>query len=317
MRGCVRSILARQSSIGTVHPMRLLALPIVIFLLISDAPGADQPMPEQMRVLHNVFRLDARLFSGNGPENEAAFEELARLGVKTIISVDGGKPKVELARRAGMRYVHLPIGYGGVSKARAEELARAAQTATGAVYVHCHHGKHRGPAAAAVISRALKGWSADDAERFLIQAGTSREYAGLFRDVRAFQPPSVATLAHLPEKFPERVEAPPLVDAMVLIDENFEALNRARKAGWRTVPGHPDLTPLQAATLVWEGFRELIRTPASRIHEPGFEAELGTAEQRAAELQELLRRPGDTTVIDAAHTRAKQNCVDCHKQHRN
>jgi protein tyrosine phosphatase (PTP) superfamily phosphohydrolase (DUF442 family) len=297
--------------------MRRLVFSLALILPIFASAGADMVAPVDTKALHNVFRIDAQLFSGNSPEDEAAFEELVRLGVKTIISVDGGKPNVELARRYGMRYVHLPIGYDGVPQARGEELVRAAQAADGPVYVHCHHGKHRGPTAVATICRGLKSWEASDAERFLKQAGTSPDYAGLFRDVRAFQPPSAETLARLPKQFPERVETPPMVDAMVAIDENFDALTRSRAAAWRTVPGHPDLTPLQAATLVWEGFRELARDPAHESHGADFKAELSNAEKIAAELRDRLRNPAKPAPVDAAYLRAKQNCSDCHKRHRN
>ena len=49
----------------------------------------------------------------------------SRLGVKTVISVDGAKPDVDLAKKHGMRYVHLPHGYDGVPDDRAKELAKA------------------------------------------------------------------------------------------------------------------------------------------------------------------------------------------------
>lgn len=64
--------------------------------------------------LHNVFAVAPRIFSGSSPENEAGFVELAKLGVKTVISVDGAKPDVEMARKHGLKYVHLPIGYDGI-----------------------------------------------------------------------------------------------------------------------------------------------------------------------------------------------------------
>jgi len=81
------------------------------------------------------------------------------------------------------------------------ELVKAALTADGTTYVHCHHGKHRGPAAAAVICRGLKNWSADDAMTWLKQAGTGAEYPGLYRDAREFQKPSVGQIAAIPSTF--------------------------------------------------------------------------------------------------------------------
>ena len=71
-----------------------------------DAPG-----------LHNVYRLTDKLLSGSGPEGDEGFASLQQLGVKTVLSVDGARPDVARARRFGLRYVHLPIGYDGVPEA--------------------------------------------------------------------------------------------------------------------------------------------------------------------------------------------------------
>src|SRR6185436_3172872 len=101
--------------------------------------------------LHNLFRVTTNILSGSSPYRDAAFAEIARLGVKTIISVDGTRPDVETARNHGLRYIHLPFGYAGVPTNRVAELVKAARTASGPIYVHCHHGLHRGPAAVAVI----------------------------------------------------------------------------------------------------------------------------------------------------------------------
>ncbi len=287
---------------------------------LSGAVAEEPAQPVETTALHNVFRVDDKLYSGNGPEDEAAFRELAKLGVKTIISVDGSQPNLALAHQFGMRYVHLPIGYDGVPQARAAELTRAAQTAevAGPVYMHCHHGKHRGPAAVAVVCRALDGWSVETADEFLKQAGTAPEYAGLYRDVRAFRPPSAEDLARLPATFPESAKAEPMVDAMVAIDEHFDALKAAQKSTWREIPGRPDLRPAQASTLIWERLRELARDPQTKKRGADFAKLLAESEQAAGNLRRLLRDPaGDAAARDAAFQRTGKSCATCHKAHRN
>jgi len=289
-----------------------------LFLALTfTAFAADPATPVNTKELHNVFRIDDTLYSGSGPATEADFKDLAKLGVKVLISVDGGKPAVELAHKYGMRYVHLPIGYDAVPQARADELTKATQTAGGPVYLHCHHGKHRGPSAIAAVCRALKKWTPQQAEEFLKQAGTSPDYAGLYRDVAAFRPPTAEKLAKLPAKFPEVAKTEPLVDAMVAIDEHFDALKVAQKAGWTKTATFPALTPTQTAALIWERYRELARDPAVDKLGTDFRAKLTEAEEVAGGLRDLLRISEDTTEIDAAFKRAAQNCVDCHKAHRN
>ena len=43
-------------------------------------------------------------------------KRLADMGVKTILSVDGKTPDVEAAKKLGMRYVHVPIQYRGITE---------------------------------------------------------------------------------------------------------------------------------------------------------------------------------------------------------
>ncbi|MEM7316885.1 MAG: hypothetical protein AAF497_27450, partial [Planctomycetota bacterium] len=61
----------------------------------------------------NLRRVNERLYCGGLPETAADFQHLADLGIKSIVSVDGLRPKSVLAARYGLRYVHLPFGYDG------------------------------------------------------------------------------------------------------------------------------------------------------------------------------------------------------------
>jgi protein tyrosine phosphatase (PTP) superfamily phosphohydrolase (DUF442 family) len=125
--------------------------------------------------IENAFRLSPRLYSGGEPQGEGAFKALKALGVKTIISVDGARPDVETARKFGIRYVHLPVGYHGVPREQAVRLVQVTKTLPSPVFIHCHHGKHRGPTAAAVCGIATEGWSKEEAVKWMKQAGTSPE----------------------------------------------------------------------------------------------------------------------------------------------
>jgi hypothetical protein len=125
----------------------------------SSPPFAQPEPPDAARVeaagLHNVFRLTDNLYRGSAPEGDAGFVSLQKLRVKTIISVGGARPDEDRARKSGLSYVHLPIGYDGVPQQQGLRIARAARDLPGAVYIQSHHGKHRGPAAAAVVRLCL------------------------------------------------------------------------------------------------------------------------------------------------------------------
>jgi protein-tyrosine phosphatase len=283
---------------------------------LPETLPAEDAVPLAVPSLQNVFRVTDRILSGSEPEGEAAFAALARLGVKTIVSVDGAKPDVATARGHGLRYIHLPIGYDGVPAARAVEFARVATAQPGAIYVHCQHGKHRGPAAVAVMCEATGGWSRERAEHWLRQAGTAEEYSGLYRAVREFQPATAEQLAQVGE-LPEVAATPALVDAMVAIEERFDALQAAQKAGWKSPAGRAELAPENIATLLWEHLRELARAEDTVSRPDDYRAKLNEAEKAADALRTSLRRPNPQMNSSAALQQVGERCVDCHKLYRN
>ena len=75
--------------------------------------------------LDNVMSLKGDVINGSAPKSDAAFDALAAMGVKTIVSVDGARPDIEAADERGMRYVHIPIGYDDVTPEEARQIALA------------------------------------------------------------------------------------------------------------------------------------------------------------------------------------------------
>lgn len=286
-------------------------------LLLSFLPAGFGAEPIVSRNLLNAFAVTPKIFSGSSPDNEAGFAELARLGVKTIISVDGGKPDVETAKKFGLKYVHLPIGYDGIPTNRVVELVKAAQTLAGPLYVHCHHGKHRGPAAVAVMCEAVSGWTTNVAEQWMRQAGTAADYAGLYRSAREFKLPTPAELAAV-KQLPEVARTSSLVESMVAIDEHMERLKGAKNTVWRQVPGHPDIQPSHEATLLWEQFREMARFSDSAKRPADYRAKLADAEKAADQFRALLKQDSiNSQKADDAFKKVSQTCGACHKNFRN
>src|SRR4051812_26105944 len=198
--------------------------------------------PERLDVrgIENVYRLSPGIYSGGQPEGPDAFSALKDLGIKTIISVDGSLPNVETARRFGLRYVHVPVGYDGVPREEAVRIIKAARTLPGPVFIHCHHGKHRGPTAAALCGIATEGWSKGQALDWMKRAGTSPDYRSLFATIDRFAMPSTDELAKVGTEFPGRAETPALVEMMVEIDERWDHLKAIREAGFKPPAEHPD-----------------------------------------------------------------------------
>ena len=289
----------------------------------GSAPMAPKVGRLQAPGIENLFRATDRIYSGSQPEGDEAFAALRKLGVKTILSVDGTRPDVERAAKFQLRYVHLPHGYDGIPTETAARLVKAARTLEGPIFVHCHHGKHRGPAAVGVICQATAGWTPDQAVAWMRRAGTSPDYAGLYRANADFRVPTAEALARVPDAFPSRAEVSGLVDAMVAIDHRWDHLKAVRKAGWRAPPGQPDLIPATEALLLREAYRELQRDARAQAKGDTFLGLLRKAESDAKDLHALLdsrATPLDEAAFrqaDALSKAAGEACAGCHKKFRN
>ena len=223
---------------------------------------------------------------------------------------------MEAARRAGLRYVHVPVGYDGVPRDAALRVARAVRDLPGPVYLHCHHGRHRGPAAAAVAARCLDpAFTAQAAADFLQAAGTDPRYEGLFASVERAGPATSAEIDAAPADFPEAVDAPGLVKAMVEIDDVWDRLKTARAAGWAVPPGAPDDSPTRPAVLLVEHFREAARCPDAAARGPRFRQQAEGAGRAAADLEAAVRA-ADEPAAGRAFEACARSCTACHAEFR-
>lgn len=287
---------------------------------LAPAP-LGQVAPPARPVTHvpveNLFQLAPGLYSGGGPEGDEAFAGLARLGIQTLISVDGAPPDVALARRHGLRYVHLPIGYDGVRSDRLPQLLKAVRELPGPVLVHCHHGRHRGPAAAALCAVGTAGWTRPQALAWLGQAGTDPAYRGLHRDVTELPIPPAAETARLAPEFPEQVAQRGLVEAMVEIDAASDRLKAAARRDWQGVD-HLGRAPVEAALELLEAYRELARDSQVEARGADFLAQLGQATQNATLLHARLAPTAhfETAEVTEAWGRVSADCKGCHRQFR-
>ena len=301
----------------------LVALVLAMEASLQGAPLPANGVAADVRPLHtngveNFFQLGKDIYSGSSPEGDAGFAALKALGIKTIITVDGAKPDVERARKFGIRYVHLPIGYDGVPTNQAVRLVKAVETLPGPIYMHCHHGMHRGPAAAAVVCMATEGWTPEEGVAWLKLAGTATNYPGLYKSVEKFQPPTPYTLSKVSGDFPEKSPISPLADTMVQIDECFDRVKLIKKAGYRQPPDNPDLAPANETLLLDEFFKELLRSPEISNRPADFKSKL-TEAQAAADAfhQSVVTELPDFKKMDASFQRMSDACAACHKAYRN
>lgn len=292
------------------HFLAFLAMPIVAVSVFSTWNSrsrgfecGDAPLPE------NFTNVCNGVYTGSEPQGLVAFGALAELGVQTVVSVDGSPPDIEGCGAHGMRYVHIAFGYDGVPLGAQRSLARVLESAEAPFYIHCHHGRHRGPAAAAIVALIKGDFEHDDAEALLTRAGTSRDYAGLWRDVREF---SIERLGSKP--FPALVEVAqrvPLVESMAAIDRLFDQLQLDAKGEWAEASAS-----LENAVVLREEVRESRRLlDGSDEYPDGFYDAFEESEKLALTLEAHLRSSEflEATVSLKA---LKKNCVQCHRNYR-
>lgn len=266
--------------------------------------------------VHRVIEVRPGVLCGSMPEGQAGLRTLAGLGVRTIISVDGARPDVDGAASYGMAYVHIPVEYGGISTWERLALARAIGEARGVVYVHCHHGQHRGPTAAAVGLGALGLMAQEEALGLLERAGTSRKYPGLWAAAGEAGPLSEAERAAMGGlELRAAAEVSGFVAKMADIDRRYGHLRALEAYGFGASAEHPDLVPLTEAAILADRLRESLDEPEYREGPAGFRAWLEEAARRGAELEGAVE-VGDGPGARAALGHLGATCTGCHGEYR-
>lgn len=313
--------MTKRTTLATVLGCAVLCGAMAAVAATRDARGRDDKPAAFESVethdLHNAYRVTERLLSGAAPEAEQAFRDLQALGVKTIISVDGAKPDAQRARRYGMRYVHLPIGYDDVAADEGKHLAKALAELPGPVYLHCHHGKHRSAAAlavACVLNRSLKP---EQAESVLKTFGTGANYVGLWESTRKATPLDPAELEAIQVEYVEQAVIPELAQRMVAVDQAWERLKAIRKNGWSAPADHPDLDPAHEALQLQEHLHETGRAEDTAGRPADYRKLLSEGEAAAVALRKALEAQlADLRAAEAAHKLVGASCTACHRAYR-
>jgi protein-tyrosine phosphatase len=258
------------------------------------------------------------LFGGSEPDSPEHFEFLRSMGVRAVLSVDGATPNAGEAARHGIRYFHVPIGYDGVPVEKQAGMVRVLREADGPVFIHCHHGKHRGPAAAACLLVATGAISNKAGLRILEESGTSSAYKGLFE--------AVQESGRLSQDQIESAELPPaMVDPgdaaarMADIDRLHDSIKAIRKNGWQTIPASPDQTPERQALLLYEALVEFDRLVEDEDISADFRRLSRDSIEAAGALSSALSgvEASRVAIADQAAERLRKSCSACHEKFRN
>ena len=290
--------------------MKFLQLLIVGVCLLFTTSAKDLNLKvEQSDTFEVLIRVSAKVYSGSQPDSESAFQELKKLGVTTIVSVDGAKPNTKMAERYGLRYIHIPIGYGELEENDSLSLAHVAKLDE-VLFVHCHHGKHRGPAAVAVIMIDKGSCTNEEALQILHKAGTGKSYKGLWESVRSKK--KTPQDQRLPKLVPiAKVES--ITESMAAIDRIYDELKASSAISWEVPEGKPDFSASQQALILKEALRESGRLLNN--DDAKFRSFFHASEAIAGKLQSALKN-NDLKDASILLQHLKKTCVDCHKKYR-
>lgn len=300
--------------------------PLVFEGTAYDRAGATR-LParkaEEFPGLHHVYRLSPDMISGSEPDGEEAFRHLAAMGVKTIVSVDGKTPDAATAGKYGIRYVHLPIQYKGITPDETLRLAKTYRELEGPIYTHCFHGQHRGPAAAAIGRIVRDGASRDTAIAEMRQyCETSKKYEGLYLAIAKGEIPSASATAAYRWDFPSAQPFRGFRRGMVDVSRCFDPLQQMVKGGFRPLAEHPDLDPANESAKLAELFAAIEASDEAKRRPEDFRAWLSQSVQDSAQLRDLLGRAREgeaPAVADATEAlrKVEATCNACHAVYRN
>ncbi len=282
-------------------------------------PAMSDTKPANYDGLHNVVAYHESYYSGSVPEGEEGFKTLAGMGIKTIITVDGAAPDLVSAKKYGMRYIHLPIGYNGFDESRKLELVRATRDsmADGPVYIHCHHGKHRSAGAAASVAQSLGWMNAKEGEARMKVSGTAANYIGLYQCAASSTVLGANVIDAVPADFPEVQPPKGMVKSMIEIEEVNDRLKLIEHAGWKVPADHPDLVPVAEAGRLADLFRDLKSLDSSARHPQDFMEMLKKDQDRAQKIEVMLAAgEKDAAKISAEFAALGKSCKDCHAKYR-
>jgi hypothetical protein len=230
---------------------------------------------------------------------------------------------VATAEKYGLRYVHLPHGYDGIPDEKAAMLAKAVSELPGPIYIHCHHGKHRSPAAAAVACVGAGLIEPKQALPILETAGTSPNYRGLYQSARETRKFDQAKLAALVADFPKEAKVEALAEAMVKVEHAHDHVKQLAANKWQAIPTKPDLDSAHEALMLREQFTELLRMEEVKSQPAAFIKMVDESEAAALEMEKALdtwKKAGMPAEVpaaaEAALAKVTMHCAACHKAFR-
>lgn len=142
----------------------------------------------------SFHQVDDRVYRGGRPTNQGC-ETLAKLGIKTVIDLEGTGARSRRERAVvealGMRYVSIPLpGLQAPSDEQVFRVLDLLETTEGPVFVHCWRGRDRAGLVIACYRITHDGWGNREALQEARAHGMSSFERGMQHYILRFRPPA-------------------------------------------------------------------------------------------------------------------------------
>ncbi len=142
----------------------------------------------QREGLSNLYKVSDRLYRGAQPEKRG-FEELKKMGIKTIVNLRGSEKDLKHITGKGFNYYHIPVNTLFPKREEFEYfLEIVSKPENRPVFVHCKHGADRTGTAVALYRIKVQDWDVEKAVDEMVHGGYNfhRIHQQLKRFVRKF-----------------------------------------------------------------------------------------------------------------------------------
>lgn len=137
----------------------------------QEARPTQWAVPLEREGLSNFYKVSDNLYRGAQPK-KAGFEELKKLGVKTIVNLRNSNLDEKMITGSGFNYFHIPISSIFPKKKKfARFLEIVSDPANCPVFVHCRRGADRTGTAVALYRIKVQEWKVEDAINEMVNGG--------------------------------------------------------------------------------------------------------------------------------------------------
>lgn len=186
----------------------------------------------------NLYRVEPDLLRSAQPDS-AGFEELASLGVKTVLDLRAGHGDAGVAGKAALKFLNVPMrAWSAQDDLVIQALRILADRSNRPILVHCQKGADRTGMILALYRVVVQGWTKEDAIREMDEGGY--HHSSLFRNLDRYV--SNANVAALRREL--GVSAPGVVLASAAASPSVPAPSASKG------PAIPDKLSLQAPSLI-------------------------------------------------------------------